>query len=111
MKLVLLCVALLAFQLPSRDSEPTVVMPSNHAAITFDYGGKYVQLRNSAEIVNMPKIVPKTLPSGLPWYVDVINFGPRNVTLQWNDGEFSVRLLPKDSVRITATQSGYKVIH
>lgn len=110
MKVPLLVVALLAAQLPNRDSEPTVVLPSNRAAISADYGGKYVQLRNSAAIVGLPKNPPQTLPSGLPWYVDVVNFGPSDVTLE-GIGQLSVRMQPKDSVRVLFNGSTYKIIH
>jgi|SRR5271165_1882996 len=110
MKLMLLLLALLSVQLPSRDSEPTVTLPSNHATITPDYGGKYVQLKNPPAIVNLPKTPPKLLPSGLPWYVDVVNFGPGTVTLQAGT-QFSVRLQPKDSVRVVASNSIYRIAH
>jgi hypothetical protein len=110
MKMLLLVVALLAAQLPNRDSETTVVLPSNRAAISADYGGKYVQLRNSAPIVGLPKDPPKTLPSGLPWYVDIVNFGPHDVTLQ-GVGELSIHMQPKDSVRVMSNGSTYKILH
>jgi hypothetical protein len=110
MNILLLVVALLAAQLPNRDYEPKAVLPSNRAAISADYGGKYVQLKNSPAIVGLPKDPPKTLPSGLPWYVDVINFGPNDVTLE-GVGQFSVRMQPKDSVRVMFSGTAYKIIH
>ena len=110
MKSLLLLLALLGAQLPSRDTEQTVVLPSIHATITADYGGKYVQLKNPPAVVHLPLAPPKPLPSGLPWYVDVVNFGPNNVILQ-GDSQFSVRLQPKDSVRIIASNSIYKIEH
>ncbi|HEX3472031.1 MAG TPA: hypothetical protein VHT28_12690 [Silvibacterium sp.] len=110
MKSLLLILALLSAQLPSRDTERTVVLPTNRATITADYGGKYVQLKNSPAVVNLPQILPKPLPSGLPWYVDVVNFGPNNVTIQ-GIAQFSVRLQPKDSVRIVVSNSTYRIAH
>jgi hypothetical protein len=110
MKSLLLVLVLLIAQFPDRDTEPTVVLPSNHATITPDYGGKYVQLKNPPAVVNLPKVTPKPLPSGLPWYVDVINFGPNEVTLQANT-QLSVRLLPKESVRVVVSNSVYKIVH
>jgi hypothetical protein len=111
MKALLIILALLSAQLPSRDDEPTVVLPSAHATITADYGGEYVQLKNAPEVVNLPKTPPKTLPTGLTWYVDVINFGPNTVTLQQVGTQFSVRLQPKDSVRVVTSNTIYKVVH
>jgi|HubBroStandDraft_6_1064221.scaffolds.fasta_scaffold3087960_1 hypothetical protein len=110
MKSLLLILALLSAQLPSRDSEPTVTLPSTRATITPDYGGKYVQLKNPPAVVNLPKTPPKLLPSGLPWYVDVVNFGPGTVTLQAGT-QFSARLQPKDSVRVVANNSIYRIAH
>ena len=110
MKSLLLVLALLSAQLPSRDNEPTVVLPTNHATIPANYGGKYVQLKNPPAVVNLPLTPPKPLPSGLPWYVDVVNFGPGNVTLQAGP-QFSVQLQPKDSVRIVTSNSIYRVAH
>ena len=110
MKVLFLVVALLTAQLPNRDSEPTVVLPSNLAKITVDCGGKYVQMKNSPATVTLPKDPPKTLPSGLPWYVDVVNFGPNEVTLE-GMGQLSVRMQPKDSVRVMFNGSIYKIIH
>jgi|SRR5271166_5982338 len=110
MKLLLLIVALFGAQLPGREREPIVVLPSNHFNITFDYGGKYIQLKNAPAVVNLPKAAPKPLASGVPWYVDVVNFGPNDVTIQGNE-QFSVRLKPKDSVRVVAADSIYKVVH
>jgi hypothetical protein len=110
MKSLLLVLALLGAQLPSRDTEPTVVLPTKRATITADYGGKYVQLKNTPAIVNLPVAPPKPMPSGQPWYVDVINFGPGSVTLQGGT-QFSVVLQPKDTVRIVASNSIYRVAH
>lgn len=110
MKSLLLVLVLLGAQLPSRDSEPTVVLPSNHATISPDYGGKFVQLKNSPAVVNLPLIPPKPMPSGLPWYVDVVNFGPNTVTLQAGP-QFLAQLRPKDSVRLVASNSIYKIAH
>lgn len=110
MKALLLVLALLAAQLPSRDSEPTVVLPSNRATITGDYGGKYVQLKNSLAVITLPKDPPKTMLSGLPWYVDIVNFGPHDVTLQ-GTGDVSIHMQPKDSVRVVSNGSTYKVVH
>ncbi|MBV8674549.1 MAG: hypothetical protein JOZ33_14045 [Acidobacteriaceae bacterium] len=110
MKVLLLVLACVVAQLPSRDSEPTVVLPSNHATITADLGGKYVQLKNSPATVVLPKDPPKTLSSGLPWYVDVVNFGPNEVTLE-GIGQFSVHMRPKDIVRVMFSGSTYKVVH
>jgi hypothetical protein len=110
MKSLLLVLVLLGAQLPNRDSEPTVVLPGNHATVTADYGGKYVQLKNPPAVVYLPTVPPKPLPSGLPWYVDVVNFGPNNVALQ-RDMQILARLQPKDSVRIVVSDSIYKVIH
>jgi hypothetical protein len=110
MKSLLLILALFSGQLPSRDREPIVVLPPNHPNITFDYGGKYLQLKNASAVVHLPKTAPKPLASGVPWYVDVVNFGPNDVTIQANE-HFSVRLQPKDSVRVVAADSVYKVVH
>jgi hypothetical protein len=68
--------------------------------------GNTFQLKNSPAVVYLPQILPKPLPSGLPWYVDVVNFGPNNVTIQGNV-QFSVRLQPKDSVRMVVSNSIY----
>jgi hypothetical protein len=111
MKSLLLVLALLSAQLPSRDSETTVTLPSTRATITPDYGGEYVQLKNPPAVVNLPKTPPKLLRSGLPWYVDVVNFGPGTVTLQQAGTQFSVRLQPKDSVRVVSSNSMYRIAH
>jgi hypothetical protein len=42
MKSLLLILALLSAQRPSRDSERTAVLPTNRTTIIADYGGKYV---------------------------------------------------------------------
>jgi hypothetical protein len=110
MKSLLLVLALLGAQLPSRDTEQTVALPSKHATITADYGGKYVQLKNPPAVVYLPLAPPKPMPSGLPWYVDVVNFGPNSVMLQ-SGTQFAVRLQPKDSVRVVANNSIYKIAH
>jgi len=110
MKSLLLILVLVIIQLPRRDSEPVVVLPSNRANITADYGGKYVQLKNAGSQVFLPKIPPRALPSGVRWYVDVVNFGPNEVTIQASD-KFEVRLQPKDSVRIVAADSIYEIAH
>jgi hypothetical protein len=106
MKSLLLILALLSAQRPSRDSERTAVLPTNRTTITADYGGKYVSTEELSRRSIPAQILPKPLPSGLPWYVDVVNFGPNNVTIQGNV-QFSVRLQPKDSVRMVVSNSIY----
>jgi hypothetical protein len=58
------------------------------------------------DVVALPWPVPKPLPSGIPWYVDVVNFGPNDVTLRAGP-RFSICLRPKDTVRIMVRDSGY----
>ena len=100
--------ALLFVQLPARQGEQVVLLPPHAIGISSDDGGKFVQLMHAPDVLALPWPVPKPLPSGIPWYVDVENFGPKDVTLRAGP-QFSIRLRPKDTVRILVQDSGYVI--
>ena len=110
MKTLLLMLVFMApqLQLPTRDSEPVVVLTPPHAGIPTSDGGKVVQLKYQTTVY-LPTVLPTKLPSGLQWYIDVVNFGPGDTTVSGGK-QFTLHLQPKDMVRILSDGSQYRIV-
>ena len=106
MKLFLFCLALFAGQSNTSQNEAVVRLPPHAYSIPNNDGGKMVELLYTAPFLSLPKQVPQPDADGKPWYVDVRNLGPGEVTLTGVAG-FEVHLQPKQVVRIRAAVNTY----
>jgi hypothetical protein len=106
MKLILFCIALIAG--PSGAAQNVVRLPPHVSEIAISDGGKTIELLDSAPTVSLPQQPPHMSINGAPWYVDVRNLGPHNVTLQGNHG-FAIPLKPGQGVHIRTVVTGYVV--
>jgi hypothetical protein len=106
MKLFLFCLALFAGQSNTAQNEAVVRLPPHIMTIPITDGGKMVELLYTAPSLSLPPQVPAADADGKPWYVDVRNLGPGEVTLTGVEG-FVVHLQPKQVVRIRAAVNTY----
>jgi hypothetical protein len=108
MRLFLLCIALFLGQEQTHLSEDVVRLPPHAVGIPSADGGKMVELLHAAPSLSLPRDPPRVTSKGDPWYVDVKNLGPADVTLEGQVG-FVVHLQPKAVVRIRAVGNLYSL--
>ena len=101
MTMLLLFLVLLSGQDQGSQGDAPIRLKAGSLGIPARNGGKVVELLNSAPYVTLPKDPVPVGPTAREWYVDVKNLGPNDVTIQGGTG-FSVRLHPKDVVRVRA---------
>jgi hypothetical protein len=106
MKLFLFCLALFAGQSNTSQNEGVVRLPPHMNTIPTTDGGKMVELLYTAPTLFLPRQVPPPDADGKPWYVDVRNLGPGEITLTGVES-FVVHLQPKQVVRIRAAVNTY----
>jgi hypothetical protein len=116
MKSIVLMIALFAGQL--QGTQPIVRLSPPHASnIPETAGGQLVELLKAPASVRLPHPVPKRDPQGKPWFVDVKNMGPNDVSLEQAPlfeqvgPQVVIILHPRDTARIRASGSGYVVIN
>jgi hypothetical protein len=103
-----LWLALLLIQphLAAQNNEDVVRLPPNALGISGNDNGKIVELLNSASVLNLPPKPPAANPIRGPWFVDVRNLGPNDVTLKGING-FTVIIHRNDFIRIRAVGNIY----
>lgn len=107
MKAYILCLAaLLAGQMITRQSKPTVRLKPNQPVISVAYGGKLVELLNSPSTITLPGEPPKVDTQGNPWSVDIKNFGPQAVNIVGNTS-FTTKVNVNQTVHIYSSGSTY----
>jgi hypothetical protein len=87
-------------------SQSVLRLPPNAMGIPKTSNGKIVELINSAPILMLPVKPPAESPTTGPWFVDIRNLGPKDVTVQ-GANSFSVLIHPNDFVRIRAVGNVY----
>lgn len=113
MKALLLCAAVLAFQMNALQEKPVVHLGPHQTAISIRFGGKLLELINAPIEISLPKDPPKVGSDGEPWSLDIRNLGPALVTVTghphfsvsigvgrtvhviWNGNVYSVRQLSR----------------
>ncbi len=90
--------------------EPVVHLQPNRPFITADSGSKLVELLNAPATVGLPGAPPPANAQGVIWQVDVKNLGPRTVRLTGNSN-FTVSLLPGQTVHIKSDGTRYSLVH
>jgi hypothetical protein len=87
-------------------SQSVLRLPPNAMGIPKTANGKIVELLNSAPVMSLPVKPPIAPPGTGPWFVDIRNLGPNNVTVQGTNS-FTVLVRANDFVRIRAVGNVY----
>lgn len=113
MNALLIALGLFLFQINTMNTltpEPVAHLQPNRPAITPDFGFKLVELLNAPATVGLPGTPPPANAQGTAWVVDVKNFGPGTVKIN-GKSNFSVSLLPGQTVHIKSDGSKYSLVH
>jgi|SRR5580704_17937656 hypothetical protein len=115
MKSFVFLIAIFAGQL--QGSQSVVRLSPPHAsAIPESAGGQVVELLKAPPMVSLPHPAPRRDIQGNPWYVDVRNMGPNDVSIEQVPlfaqvaPQVLILLHPRDTARIRANGSGYVVV-
>jgi len=109
MKTLFIFLALFAGQMRTLQDKPLVRLHPGQDAIPAEFGGHVVELGNTPQVIQLPKLPPKADAHGLAWTVDVKNEGSTAVTLVGN-AQFTVHLGVGRTVSIKSTGAGYLVV-
>jgi hypothetical protein len=101
-----LALLLILPHIAAQNNEDVVRLPPNALGISGNDDGKIVELFNSASVLNLPPKPPAENPIRGPWFVDVRNLGPKDVTIKGING-FTVIIHRNDFVRIRAIGNVY----
>jgi hypothetical protein len=104
----MLCIALFVGQSQIPQNQDVIRLAPHVSEIPASDGGKTVELFDAAPLVLLPKQPPHIYLKGAPWFVDVRNLGPSNVTLQGSNG-FTVHIMPNETVRIRTAGTVFAV--
>jgi hypothetical protein len=93
------CLLLLVGQMNA--TKDVVRLPPSKTTIPQTYGGKLVELLNTAPEVSLPLLRPSATQPAATWSVEIRNLGPNDVTIT-NGNQLTVLLHPNQSTTIAA---------
>jgi hypothetical protein len=110
MKALLFVLALFIGQAMTLQDKPVVHLKPHSDLIEAAFGGSRLELSRGPEVVHLPAPPPKPDENGVQWTLDVRNFGPLPVTVEYRDS-FSVSIAVNQTIHIHSNGNVYFLQH
>jgi hypothetical protein len=103
---LMLCLAFFAIQMNTLQDKPVVRLRPHQDTIAVEFNGKLLELINAPDVVRLPFPIPRADNRGVPWSVDVKNFGPASVRVT-DKSHFSVEIKANQTKHIYSSGDAY----